>query len=213
MARLPACQRSRAVLLEDGALSSGSQTGGGPVRRSSWWRSQPSSSSRCSCPCGPAATWGITSSSTRSSSRRTSSSRSPCSRGARLRQWSPAACSTRGPSSQRSAMGLLYALSVLAWFAVARRIGLAVGLVTTAALLVYPGYVILFHRLSSDALFAAGFALLAYLVSRAVDCRRPAVPPLWVRASPSSSSYGRLARSSFCSSSCRSCSPEAGARG
>jgi hypothetical protein len=64
------------------------------------------------------------------------------------------------------AMALLYALSVLAWFAVARRFGPAVAVTTAVALLAFPGYVMLFHRLSTDALFAAAFALCAWLVAR-----------------------------------------------
>jgi hypothetical protein len=69
-------------------------------------------------------------------------------------------------------MGLLFALSVLAWSAVAlaaggRRVALAVAL----ALLLYPGYGGLFHELSSDAMFAATFAGFAYLLTRALRRR------------------------------------------
>jgi hypothetical protein len=64
------------------------------------------------------------------------------------------------------AMALLYALSVLAWCAVARRFGPAVAVTTAVALLAFPGYVMLFHRLSTDALFAAAFALCALLLAR-----------------------------------------------
>lgn len=64
---------------------------------------------------------------------------------------------------------LLYALSVASWFVVARRFGPAAAIATAAALLLYPGYVLLFHRLSSDAVFAAGFALLALLAARAIE--------------------------------------------
>ena len=63
----------------------------------------------------------------------------------------------------------LYVGSIVCWWLVARRFGGAAGLLTVVALLVYPGYVVLFHRLSSDMLFAAGFALLALLVARAMD--------------------------------------------
>jgi hypothetical protein len=63
----------------------------------------------------------------------------------------------------------LYALSVTCWFVVARRFGPAAAMATTVALLLYPGYVLLFHRLSSDAVFAAAFALFALLVARLVD--------------------------------------------
>ncbi len=63
----------------------------------------------------------------------------------------------------------LYAGSIVAWSAVARRAGARAALVTAAALLLYPGYVLLFHRLASDAVFAAGFAGWALLVARAVE--------------------------------------------
>ncbi len=50
---------------------------------------------------------------------------------------------------------------------------LAAAIATAAALLLYPGYVVLFHQLSSDAVFAAAFALVAWLLARAVE--RPSV--------------------------------------
>lgn len=64
---------------------------------------------------------------------------------------------------------LLYAFSILAWCSVARRFGAAAAIATAAALLLYPGYVTLFHQLSSDAVFAAAFALVAWLLARAVE--------------------------------------------
>ena len=69
-------------------------------------------------------------------------------------------------------MVLLFAGSILAWAAVAlisggRRAAVAVAIV----LLLYPGYGGLFHELSSDAVFAAGFAGWAYLVARAAQRR------------------------------------------
>ena len=64
---------------------------------------------------------------------------------------------------------VLYALSILAWFCVARRFGPVAAVATAAALLAYPGYVLLFHQLASDALFAAAFALVALLLARAVE--------------------------------------------
>ena len=64
---------------------------------------------------------------------------------------------------------LLYALSILAWCAVARRFGPAAAIATATALLLYPGYVTLFHQLSSDSVFAAGFALVAWLFARALE--------------------------------------------
>lgn len=66
-------------------------------------------------------------------------------------------------------LAILYAASIVAWSAVARRAGPRAALLTAAALLLYPGYVLLFHRLASDAVFAAGFAGWALLVARAVE--------------------------------------------
>ncbi len=71
-------------------------------------------------------------------------------------------------------MSLLYAASILAWALVASRAGARATVLTSAALLVFPGYVLLFHRLASDAVFAAGFALWALLVARALDRPTPA---------------------------------------
>jgi hypothetical protein len=74
-----------------------------------------------------------------------------------------------GPFVSEAGLAVLYALSIVAWFCVARRFGPAVALTTAAALLAYPGYVLLFHELASDALFAATFALVALLLMRAVE--------------------------------------------
>ena len=74
-----------------------------------------------------------------------------------------------GPIVSEVGAAVLYALSVAAWFSVARRFGPVAALVTGAALLAYPGYVILFHGLASDALFAAAFALVALLLVRVVE--------------------------------------------
>jgi hypothetical protein len=74
-----------------------------------------------------------------------------------------------GPVVSEVGMAVLYALSVVAWFSVARRFGPVAALTTVGALLVYPGYVLLFHELASDALFAAAFALAALLLTRAVE--------------------------------------------
>jgi hypothetical protein len=71
-------------------------------------------------------------------------------------------------------MAVLYALSVLAWCSVARRFGPAAALATSAALLLYPGYVLLFHQLASDAVFAAAFALFAVAVARLLELPTPA---------------------------------------
>ena len=55
-------------------------------------------------------------------------------------------------------MALLYAGSIVAWSWVALSFGRRAALLTAALLLLYPGYGILFHGLSSDPIFAAAFA-------------------------------------------------------
>ena len=67
------------------------------------------------------------------------------------------------------ALAVLYALSVLAWWTVGRRLGTAAGVATAVGLLAFPGYVMLFHRLSTDVLLAAAFAFTAVLVARAAE--------------------------------------------
>ena len=79
-----------------------------------------------------------------------------------------------GPVAAEAAMAFLYALSILCWWLAARRVGAGVGIVVAALLLAYPGYVLLFHRLASDALYATGFALAALLTARFVERRSPA---------------------------------------
>ena len=74
-----------------------------------------------------------------------------------------------GPVAAETGAALLYALSLVAWFCIARRFGALTALATAAALLLYPGYVLLFHQLASDALFAAAFALVALLLVRATE--------------------------------------------
>ena len=75
-------------------------------------------------------------------------------------------------------LALLYAASILAWGAVAMRFGARTAIVTSALLLLYPGYGILFHGLASDSLFAASFAGWALLLSRAI--LRPSVGAFFV---------------------------------
>ena len=65
-------------------------------------------------------------------------------------------------------LGILYAASIVAWGAVAMHFGPRAASLTAALLLVNPGYGILFHGLSSDALFAAAFAGWALLLTRAI---------------------------------------------
>jgi hypothetical protein len=64
-------------------------------------------------------------------------------------------------------MALLYAGSVVAWAAAARAYGARAALLVAVALLVYPAYGLMFHEISSEPIFAAGFALWAFLVVRA----------------------------------------------
>ena len=64
-------------------------------------------------------------------------------------------------------MALLYASSILCWFAAARHFGARAAIVVAAALVVYPGYALMFHELSSEPMFAASFSLWALLVTRA----------------------------------------------
>jgi hypothetical protein len=60
-------------------------------------------------------------------------------------------------------VSLLYAGSVLAWFLAARRFGGLAAVASVVLLLLYPSYGILFHELSSDAVFAAAFAAFSSL--------------------------------------------------
>ena len=76
---------------------------------------------------------------------------------------------TAGPVAAEVAMAVLYALSVLCWWRVGFRIGPAAGLVLAALVLVFPGYVLLFHGLASDSLYAAAFALEALLTARLIE--------------------------------------------
>ena len=64
-------------------------------------------------------------------------------------------------------MALLFAASVVAWTRAALAFGPRAALVTAAALLVYPGYGILFHTPASEPVAAAAFAAWALAVSRA----------------------------------------------
>jgi hypothetical protein len=99
----------------------------------------------------------------------------------------PAVLNTRGPLASLGVglpleaggwaaevwLGLLYAFSIVAWGRVALTFGPRAAVLTSALLLVYPGYGILFHELASDALFAAAFAGWAVLLARAIQ--RPSV--------------------------------------
>jgi hypothetical protein len=78
-----------------------------------------------------------------------------------------------GPVAAELAMAALYALAVLWWWRVGRTVGVAPGIALAALVLAYPGYVLLFHRLASDALYAAAFALAALATARFVETRTP----------------------------------------
>ena len=65
------------------------------------------------------------------------------------------------------AMAILYAGSIVCWAVAARRYGPRVALAVAAALLLYPGYALMFHEVSSEPVFAAAFAGWALLVVRA----------------------------------------------
>ncbi len=70
-------------------------------------------------------------------------------------------------------MAALFAGSVVAWGVAARAYGARAALLVSVALLVFPAYGLVFHELSSDAIFCAGFALWALLVVRAAE--RPSI--------------------------------------
>jgi hypothetical protein len=65
------------------------------------------------------------------------------------------------------AMALLFAASVVLWTRTALAFGPRAALVTAVALLVYPGYGILFHTPASEPVAAAAFAAWALAISRA----------------------------------------------
>jgi hypothetical protein len=66
---------------------------------------------------------------------------------------------------------LMFALSVLAWARVAAYFGSRVAILTSAALLLYPGYGELFHMFASEIVMATAFSLWALAVTRA--CVKP----------------------------------------
>jgi hypothetical protein len=65
------------------------------------------------------------------------------------------------------ALAVLYAGSIVCWFAAARYFGARAALAVAAVLLLYQGYALMFHELSSEPVFAAAFALWALLATRA----------------------------------------------
>ena len=64
-------------------------------------------------------------------------------------------------------MALLYAGSIVCWAGAARYFGPWVAIGVAASLLLYQGYALMYHELSSEPVFAAGFAAWALLVVRA----------------------------------------------
>jgi hypothetical protein len=66
-------------------------------------------------------------------------------------------------------MAVLFAGSVVAWAVAARAYGARAALLVAVALLLYPAYGLMFHELSSEPIFCAGFALWALLVVRAAE--------------------------------------------
>jgi hypothetical protein len=70
-------------------------------------------------------------------------------------------------------MAVLFAGSVVAWAAAARAWGARAALLVALALLAYPAYGLMFHELSSEPIFCAGFALWALLVVRAAERPSP----------------------------------------
>src|ERR671935_96765 len=64
-------------------------------------------------------------------------------------------------------LAVLFAGSVVAWSAAARSFSTRAALLVAVALLVYPAYGLMFHEISSEPIFAAAFALWAWLVVRA----------------------------------------------
>jgi hypothetical protein len=95
----------------------------------------------------------------------------------------PAVLNTRGPLSALGVglplevggwfaelyLAVLYAVSIVAWARVAFVFGARAAIATSALLLIYPGYGILFHQLASDSLFAFAFAVWALLTTRALQ--------------------------------------------
>jgi hypothetical protein len=75
----------------------------------------------------------------------------------------------RGGALAEPVLAVLFAGSVVAWAAAARVFAARVALAVAVALLVYPGYGLMFHELSSEPLFAAAFAGWALLVTRAAQ--------------------------------------------
>ncbi len=72
-----------------------------------------------------------------------------------------------GGGLAESGAAVLFAVSVVAWSAAARYFGRWPAIVTACALLLYPGYGAVFHRLASEIVEATVFSLWALAVTRA----------------------------------------------
>jgi hypothetical protein len=72
-----------------------------------------------------------------------------------------------GGYGTRMLMALLFAGSIVCWTRIALVFSCRAALLTAAALLLYPGYGILFHMLASDSICALVFALWALVLTRA----------------------------------------------
>jgi hypothetical protein len=71
-----------------------------------------------------------------------------------------------GAGGTQVLLGVLFALSVVAWSAAAAVFGPRAALLTASALLAFPTYGYLFHAIASDVVFAAAFSGWAYLLTR-----------------------------------------------
>ena len=69
-------------------------------------------------------------------------------------------------------LALLFAASVVTWAAVASRFSASAAVLTGAALVLWPGYGVMFHEPSSDCVSAAAFAVVALVATRAAFAPR-----------------------------------------
>ncbi len=72
-----------------------------------------------------------------------------------------------GPWGTQALLAVLYALTILAWTAVAAVFGRRAAVFVALAMLLFPGWAIFFHTTGSDPVFAAAFAGWAVLLARA----------------------------------------------
>jgi hypothetical protein len=74
-----------------------------------------------------------------------------------------------GSALLEAVLGVLYAISIVAWSATALTFGRVPALFAALLLLVYPAYATLYHQASSDAIFATGLACWALLLARTLE--------------------------------------------